>query len=168
LNNYRQVLPNFEILLIDDSPADAKIFEEALREACSRAHAYWVASGEEALDFLTQQGRFSGVGSVKLVILDLNMPGIDGFNTLRRIRDNASISYIPIVVFSSAKAQEQVDLAYSLGANAYFSKPLSLERYIEKIRVLVQHWLDLAELPSPVKPQRSSFKSAATSSEAQL
>jgi chemotaxis family two-component system response regulator Rcp1 len=148
----------FDILLIDDSPADAKIFQEALLEASARASAYWVASGEEALEFITQQGRFEGVGPVKLIVLDLNMPGMDGIEILRRMKMNPTISRLPVVLLSSSRSPEEVDLAYSLGANAYFSKPLSLENYIQKVKVMVQHWLDLAELPSPLtmRPTRNS------------
>lgn len=146
----------FDILLVDDSPADAKIFQEALLEASARASVYWVASGEEALEFITQQGRFQGVGPVKLIVLDLNMPGMDGIEILRRMKMNPTVSRLPVVLLSSSRSPEEVDLAYSLGANVYFSKPLSLENYIQKIKVMVQHWLDFAELPSPVyiRPDR--------------
>jgi CheY-like chemotaxis protein len=148
--------PQFDILLVDDNAADAKIFQEALREASTRANAYWVGSGEEAIDFLSQQGRFLDVAPVKMVVLDLNMPGMDGIETLRRIKSSATMNRVPIVLFSSAKATDTVDLAYSLGANAFFSKPVSLDHYIAKIRILVEHWLDFAELPSPVRSLRPS------------
>jgi CheY-like chemotaxis protein len=148
---------HFDILLVDDSPADAKIFQEALREASTRASAYWVGSGEEAIDYLNQRGRFIDASPVKLVILDLNMPGIDGVETLRRIKGSTNVNHVPVVLLSSSRATDTVDLAYALGANAYFSKPLSLEHYIEKIRILVEHWLDFAELPSPVRSRRRSI-----------
>lgn len=142
--------PQFDILLVDDSPSDAKIFQAALEEAATRATVYWVASGEEALDFLNRQGRFSAAKPVKLVVLDVNMPGVDGLETLRRIKSAVTTNHVPVVLFSSAKALNTVDLAYALGANAYFSKPLSLESYIVKIRTLVEHWLVQAELPSAI------------------
>ncbi len=148
--------PQFDILLVDDSAADAKIFQAALEEASTRASIYWVASGEEAIDFLNRRGRFVDANPVKVVILDVNMPGIDGLETLRRIKSSTTINHIPVILLSSAKAADTVDLAYSLGANAYFSKPLSLESYIAKIRVLVEHWLDQAELPSPVRAGRNA------------
>lgn len=145
----------FDILLVDDSAADAKIFETALEEASTRASVYWVSSGQEAIDFLSRQGRFADMGPVKMVVLDVNMPGIDGLETLRRIKSSTTINHVPVVLLSSAKAANTVDLAYSLGANAYFSKPLSLESYIAKIRILVEHWLDQAELPSPIQVRTS-------------
>jgi CheY-like chemotaxis protein len=141
----------FDILLVDDSPADAKIFQESLSEVSSRVRLYWVSSGDEALAFLNQEGRFFGVGPVKVVVLDLNMPGMDGIETLRRIKMDPAISRVPVIILSSSRATEEVDLAYSLGVNAFFSKPLSLENYMQKVRILVQHWLDLAELPTPIQ-----------------
>jgi chemotaxis family two-component system response regulator Rcp1 len=140
----------YDILLVDDSAADAKIFQEALLEASARARLYWVSSGQEALDFVNQKGRFVGVGPVKLMVLDLNMPGLDGIEILRRIKINPEVSRLPVILLSSSRAPEEVDLAYSLGANVFFSKPLSLENYIQKVRILVQHWLDFAELPTPI------------------
>ncbi len=150
--SFQNQLGRFDILLVDDSQADAKIFQESLQEVSAGVRVYWVSSGQEALEFLNQQGRFQGVAFPKMVILDLNMPGIDGIETLRQIKMNASISRVPVVLLSSSRAPEEVDLAYSLGANAFFSKPLSLESYIHKARILVQHWLDSAELPTPYRP----------------
>ncbi len=150
----------FDILLVDDSPADAKIFQEALAEACARVRVYWVGTGQEALDYLNQQGRFAGVGPVKLVILDLNMPGMDGMETLRAIKENPFTNRLPVVLLSSTRAAEEVDLAYSLGGNAFFSKPLSLENYVQKAKIIVQHWLDYAELPSPVQVRTEPHRTA--------
>lgn len=153
-------VPNYDILLVDDNPADAKIFQEALREASTRASAYWVGSGEDAIDFLNHQGRYLDAPPVKMVVLDLNMPGMDGVETLRRIKTSTNVNHVPVVLLSSSRAPDTVDLAYALGANAYFSKPLSLEHYIEKVRILVEHWLDFAELPSPVRSRRVSIMRA--------
>ena len=149
------ITSDYDILLVDDSPADAKIFQESLREASARASVYWVATGQEALDFLNQQGKFADAQPVKIVVLDLNMPGMDGVETLRRIKESTTVNRVPVVLLSSTRASDTVDLAYSLGANAFFSKPISLEQYVAKIRILVEHWLDFAELPSPTSPRRS-------------
>jgi CheY-like chemotaxis protein len=146
----------FDILLVDDSAADAKIFQESLLQASSRVRVYWVGSGEEALEFLHQQGRFRNVGPVKMVLLDLNMPGLDGIETLRRVKMNPATNRVPVVMFSSSRASQEVDRAYSLGANAFFSKPLSLENYVQKAGILVQHWLDYAELPTPVEARATA------------
>ena len=140
--------PEFQILLVDDNAADAHIFENALQQAGTRARVWWVTNGQEALDFLRQRGRFEGVSPVKIVVLDLNLPGDDGFEILRRIKADPVLNRKPVILFTSAVSQAEVDLAYSLGANAYFRKPITLERYVEQVRIVAQYWLDLALLPS--------------------
>jgi len=143
-----------DILIVDDNPIDGELFQEALREASPGSQARWVASGEEAIRYLKQVGEFSGVGPVKLVVLDLNMPGLDGLETLERIRSSPQISRVPVLLFSSTRTAVEVDRAYALGANAFFNKPHLFERYIQKVRVMVEYWLTLAELPSPVRALR--------------
>lgn len=138
-----------DILLVDDSEADARIFETALRDASSRARTYWVGTGTEALEFLEQRGRFQKAGAVKIVVLDLHLPGQNGFETLRQIKSDPNLARTPVIVLSTSTAQHEIDLAYSLGANAFFRKPITLERYVELVRALTQHWLDLARLPAP-------------------
>jgi chemotaxis family two-component system response regulator Rcp1 len=137
----------FHILLVDDSEADAKIFEAALKQASPRVNLYWVATGKEAIDFLHQRGRFENIGSIRIVVLDLNLPQRDGFEILAEIKRDPETSSKPVVIFSSSDDGNEVSRAYSLDANVYFSKPMTLESYIEKLRVIAQHWLDLAELP---------------------
>lgn len=137
-----------DILVVDDNRIDGQIFQEALREAAPTVVAHWVGSGEEAIRFLRREAEYAGIGPVKLVVLDLHMPGLSGFETLRTIRSNPQMSRVPVLLFSSTKSTREIDRAYSLGANAVFSKPSSLERYVEKVRVMVQHWLQFVELPT--------------------
>ena len=139
-----------DILVIDDNPIEGEIFREALRAAAPLVTSHWVGSGEEAMRFLLQEAEYSGAGPVKLVVLDLNMPGLNGFDTLSRIRAIPQIRCVPVLLFSSTKSPHDVDQAYMLGANAVFRKPFSLDRYAEKVRTMVQHWLESVELPTPV------------------
>jgi CheY-like chemotaxis protein len=78
------------------------------------------------------------------------MPGSTGFEVLKAIRADPKTRHLPVVVFSTSSAQKDVNMAYANGANAYFAKPMSLEMYISKVRIIIQHWLDLALLPSEV------------------
>ena len=107
-----------DILLVDDDAADARIFERALGEASSRARTYWVATGDEAVQFLHQRGRFQKTGPVKIVVLDLHLPGQGGLETLKQIKSDPNLSLTPIIVLSTSDWQSEIDLAYSLGANA--------------------------------------------------
>jgi CheY-like chemotaxis protein len=147
----------FPILLIEDSEPDAQIFETALKQASARAQIYWVATAAEGLEFLRRNGRFRDVGPAQLVVLDLHLGGENGFDALRQIKSDPELCRTPVVMLTSSTHQNDVDLAYSLGANAYFKKPMTLESYIEQVRVLVHHWLDLALLPSPVRSERGSL-----------
>jgi chemotaxis family two-component system response regulator Rcp1 len=147
----------FPILLIEDSEPDAQIFETALKQASARAQVYWVATAKEGLEFLRREGRFRDVGPAQLVVLDLHLGGENGFDALRQIKSDPELCRTPVVMLTSSTNQDDVDLAYSLGTNAYFKKPMTLEAYIEQVRVIVHHWLDLALLPSPVRSGRSSL-----------
>lgn len=143
------IVQKFDILLVDDSAADAQIFRSALEEGKIRALVYWVATGHEALEFLRKSGRFHDVGHPNVVLLDVNLPGENGFNILRSIKTDADLNRTPVLMFSTSSTQQDVDLAYSLGANSYFKKPHSLEAYVDFVRTIVRYWLDLARLPSP-------------------
>lgn len=139
----------FQILLIEDHAGDAKLFEHALEKSGSRAKLYWVASAEEGLEFLTREGRFAGVSSPKLVVTDLNMPSMDGFEFLRRARNDPALAAVPIVIFSGSRAPRDVFRCYQLGANSFISKPMSMENSVAIIGALVRYWLDIVQLPDP-------------------
>ena len=140
---------DFQILLIDDHASDAKLFEHAMEQSSSRANLFWVATAAEGLEFLRREGRFDGIGRPKLVVSDLNMPGIDGFAFLREVRQNPAVAAIPVVIFSSSRSPQDVLRCYELGANSFVMKPMSLESFVETIGVLVRYWLDMVELPDP-------------------
>jgi two-component system, chemotaxis family, response regulator Rcp1 len=142
-------LGEFEILLIDDHPSDAKLFQHAMEQAATRANLFWVATAEEGLQYLRREGRFTGVSRPRLVVSDLNMPGMDGFEFLMEARKNSSMATLPIVIFSSSRAPRDVLRCYQLGANSFISKPMSLESLVTTIGALVRYWLDIVELPDP-------------------
>lgn len=137
----------YQILLVDDNPSDSHLFQTALQEASSRVKLYWVASGEEALEYVEQQGRFQGVGEVDIIVLDLSLPGMDGFEVLRRLRKSDSGRHKPVVVMSGSKAVRDINHAYALGANSYIVKSMSFESYAESVSLLVRYWLDTVQLP---------------------
>lgn len=153
-------MPEFQILLVDDSAADARIFENAAKEASARVSIYWVATGQEALEFLTRTGRFAAAQPARLVILDLHLGADDGLVILRAIKSNPDMNRQPVLMLSASTSQAEIDLAYSLGANAYFRKPVSLDSYIELVRVIVRHWLDLAVAPSRINTRTSGSGSS--------
>jgi CheY-like chemotaxis protein len=142
-------LDEFQILLIDDRASDAKLFERALQEAEARVKLYWVATAEEGLEYLKQQGRFAAAGPVRLVVSDLSMPGMDGFEFLTQARKNPALAAIPIVILSNSRSPHDILRCYQLGANSFIAKPMSLETLVTTIGTLVRYWLDIVELPAP-------------------
>jgi len=142
-------LGDVQILLIDDRASDAKLFEHALEQAETRVRLYWVATAEEGLEYLKREGRFAGAGRVRLVVSDLSMPGMDGFEFLSQVRKSPALAAIPIVILSSSQSPHDVFRCYQLGANSYITKPMSLQTFVETIGTLVRYWLDIAELPDP-------------------
>jgi CheY-like chemotaxis protein len=140
-------LGDFQILLIDDLPSDAKLFEHALQQIETRAKLYWVATAEEGLEYLKREGRFATAGRVRLVVSDLSMPGIDGFELLSEMRKDPALAATPVVIMSSSRSPRDVLRCYRLGANSYITKPMSLETFVATIGTLVRYWLDIVQLP---------------------
>ena len=137
---------NFNILLIDDSLADAKVFEAASQQAAPRARVYWVATGNEGLQYLRQEGRFQGLGPVDIVVCDLNMPGTTGFDFADQMKKDPQLKMIPLIIYSGSQAPQDVHRAYALGANAYLVKPMTLDAIIQQVQTLVRFWLDTVRL----------------------
>jgi len=138
----------FDILLVDDNAADATAFTEALQEVRPAATVFWASSGEEAVAFLRQEGRFSEMAPVKLIVLDLNMPGLNGIQTLRLIKRIPAVNLLPVVILSSSGDRGAINSAYSSGASVFFPKLATFEQYLDQVRSLAEHWLHHAELPS--------------------
>jgi CheY-like chemotaxis protein len=137
---------NFNILLIDDSEAEARLFESALLQVAPRVKLYWVATAKEGLEYLRRQGRFQGVGPVSIVVCDLNMPEMSGFDFAAQVKRDPELMPIPLIVYSGSQAQEDVYRAYSLGVNSYLVKPMTLETMLRQVELLVRYWLDSVKL----------------------
>jgi two-component system, chemotaxis family, response regulator Rcp1 len=140
-------LGDFQILLIDDHVSDAKLFEHALRQTETRANLYWVATAEEGLEYLRREGRFADAHRVRLVVSDLSMPGMDGFEFLAETRKNPALAATPVVIMSSSRSPRDVLRCYQLGANSFITKPMSLETFVTTVAMLVRYWLDIVQLP---------------------
>lgn len=137
---------NFNILLVEDSQAEAKLFESALRQVAPRATMYWVASGQEGMEFLRQEGRFQRSGAVSIVVCDLNMPGVTGFDFAAQMKSDPACKTIPLIVYSGSQLPEDVHRAYELGVNSYLVKPMSVDTMNRQLEVLVKYWLDTVKL----------------------
>jgi CheY-like chemotaxis protein len=135
------------ILLVDDSPDDIMIAKRAIKECDIRNKVYVTYDGDEAIQFLRKEGNYKDVPTLGLVILDLNMPKVDGFEVLETIKGDDKLKSIPIIVLTSSSRPEDIERAYQLGCNSFIVKPLSFEDFIEAMMEIKRYWLDLSKLP---------------------
>ncbi|HLJ09688.1 MAG TPA: response regulator [Planctomycetaceae bacterium] len=137
-----------EILLVEDSPSDAELTIEALREGGDFNHLHLVQDGEQALAFLRHEGEFSSAPRPDLILLDLNLPKKDGREVLGEIKSDADLKVIPVVVLTTSKDESDVVAAYGRYANCYLTKPVDLDQFIETVKSVDGFWLKLVRLPS--------------------
>lgn len=136
-----------EILLVEDSMADARLTQEAMKETKLFNHMAHVKDGVEALDYLHKRGEFAGVNTPDLVLLDLNLPRVDGREVLAEIKQNASLRQIPVVILTTSSAEEDVLRSYDLHANCYITKPIALDQFMKVVREIETFWLSIVRLP---------------------
>ena len=136
-----------EILLIEDNAGDARLAQEALREARVRNHLTWLPDGVEALAYLRGDGRYAGARRPDLILLDLNIPRKDGREVLAAIKGDVQLRRIPVVILTTSQAQEDIQHAYQHSANGYISKPVDLDQFIAVVRAIEDFWLTTVTLP---------------------
>ena len=140
------------ILLVEDNPSDINLTKRALAKARIMNELVVVEDGEEALEYLFGTGRFLGRDLRQMpamVLLDLKLPGIDGLEVLRRIRENPVIHRQPVVILTSSKEEQDVIASYDLGVNSYIRKPVDFYQFAAAIQNLGLYWLVLNETPPP-------------------
>jgi chemotaxis family two-component system response regulator Rcp1 len=136
-----------DILLVEDNPGDARLAQESLKESKIRNTLHWVQDGLEAMKFLHRQGNYENAPRVDLILLDLNMPKMDGRKVLAEIKSEDDLKRIPVVIFTISKAEEDILKTYNLHANCYITKPLDLNRFLKVIQSIEDFWLTIVRLP---------------------
>lgn len=136
-----------EVLLVEDSPADARLTQEAFRDGKIRNSLRVVTDGAQALAYLRREPPFQDAQRPDLVLLDLNLPKVDGREVLRRIKSDPALQTIPVVVLTTSEAEEDVAKAYEYHANCYVRKPVDLERFLQIVAVIENFWLTVVKLP---------------------
>ena len=143
-------MPNhepIEILLVEDNEGDARLAIEALKEGKVRNNLYHVKDGVEAMIFLQRQGEYACTPPPDLILLDLNLPRKDGREVLAEIKEDPELRMIPVVVLTTSQAERDLAETYSLHANAFITKPLDLDRFVEVVQAIENFWFTIVKLP---------------------
>ncbi|WP_205697355.1 response regulator [Conexibacter sp. SYSU D00693] len=136
-----------EVLLVEDDAGDVLLVQEAFEDHKVRNRLHHVSDGEEALRFLRREGDFADAPRPDLVLLDLNLPRKDGREVLREVKGDDELRSIPVVVLTTSEAEEDVLRSYDLHANAYVTKPVDFERFIEIVRKVDEFFVTVVKLP---------------------
>ena len=137
----------FEVLLVEDNPGDVLLTTEALEEAKLHINMSVVSDGVEALAFLYRRGPYAEAPRPDLMLLDLNMPRMDGREVLAEIKADPDLRGIPVVVLTTSHAEQDIVRTYNLHANAYVTKPVDLEQFITIVHAINQFWFTIVALP---------------------
>ncbi len=138
---------SIEILLVEDNPCDVRLIQEAFKEVKFRNSLNVVCDGEEGLAFLKQEGIYQDAPQPDLILLDLDLPKMDGRELLQQIKNSPELLRIPVVVLTSSKAEEDIIKSYDLHANCCITKPVDLEQFIRIVQSIEQFWLTIVRLP---------------------
>ena len=137
-----------EILLVEDNPADVRLTQEVLKENKVPTHMSIAEDGEKALAMLRKTGPYADAPRPDLILLDLNLPRMGGDEVLAAVKSDPALKRIPVVILSTSHAEADVLRSYDLHANAYVTKPVDLNRFIEAVKCVEDFWLGAATLPS--------------------
>jgi len=136
------------VLLVEDSPGDVRLTQEAFRAADVSIQLHVVTDGVEAMAFLHQQGAHADAPRPDFILLDLNLPKMDGREVLARIKADAGLKTIPTVILTTSEAEDDIVSSYELQANCYLSKPVQLPDFMDLVRSVNSFWLTMAKLPT--------------------
>lgn len=143
-----------KIVIADDDADDRMLIEDAFVECRLRNERAYVEDGEDLLDYLRAGGRWAenkGAELPGLILLDLNMPRMDGRTALSHLKADPELRRIPVIVLTTSKAEEDILRTYDLGVNSFISKPVTFDGLIEVVRALNHYWIELVQLPAAIE-----------------
>ncbi len=143
-----------QILMVEDNPGDVRLVKESMVELKINNEIFHVADGETALAYLRREGDFANAPSPDMILLDLNLPGIGGRDTLAIIKSEEKLKHIPVVILTSSEAEADVLRTYQLQANCYVVKPLDLDQFLTVVQSIEHFWFSIVKLPTRITPLR--------------
>ena len=136
-----------EVLLVEDSPGDVRLTQETFRETNKSIHLHVASDGVEAMEFLNMQGEFADAPRPDFILLDLNIPKLDGREVLARIKKDEDLKTIPTIILTTSDAEADIVKSYQLQANCYLTKPVQLEEFESVVKSINDFWLMKVKLP---------------------
>jgi CheY-like chemotaxis protein len=146
LNREKACKP-IEILLVEDNLADVRLTKEAFKDGKIANNLHVARDGVEAMEFLRRTGKYSGAPLPDLILLDLNLPKKDGREVLSELKLDPMLKYIPVVVLTTSRAEEDIIKSYSHHANCYVTKPIDLNQFMAIVKSIEDFWLKVVKLP---------------------
>jgi CheY-like chemotaxis protein len=137
-----------DVLLVEDDPGDVLMTREAFEDHKVANRLSVVADGVSAMAFLRKEGEYADAPTPDLILLDLNLPRMDGREVLQALKEDAALRAIPVVVLTTSEAEEDVVRSYSLHANAYVTKPVDFDRFIDVVRQIDEFFVEVVRLPT--------------------
>jgi CheY-like chemotaxis protein len=136
-----------EILLVEDNPGDVRLTKESLYDARIHNNMIVASDGLEAMACLRREGEYAEATRPDLILLDLNLPRMNGFEVLNEIKEDPALKRIPVVVLTTSQAEQDIIQSYDLYANAYVTKPVDLEQFVKVLKSIEDFWLEIVKLP---------------------
>ena len=139
------------ILLVEDNPDHAEFTLKALADGDNRHRTFWVKDGEEALDFLHRRRQWSDAAAAPrpgLILLDINLPKVDGHEVLRQVKGDETFREIPVIMLTTSSKPAEVTASYRAGANSFVTKPVQFTQFVDHIKSLRQYWMLTSQLPA--------------------
>jgi two-component system response regulator len=136
------------ILLVEDDIADVELTKETLKDSKIEINLEVVNDGVDALSFLRKQGPFKDKQTPDLILLDLNMPRMDGRELLEELKKDKTLKKIPVVILTTSSSEEDVEKGYCYGANCFITKPVGLEQFVKIVKSIEDFWFTVVRLPT--------------------
>jgi CheY-like chemotaxis protein len=137
-----------EVLLVEDNPGDVRLTQEAFREANPAIHLHVASDGVEAMTFLRRERAHAQAPRPDLILLDLNLPKMDGRQVLAQVKSDSDLKTIPTIILTTSEAEADIMKSYQLQANCYLTKPVQLEAFEALVKSINDFWLTTARLPN--------------------
>jgi two-component system, chemotaxis family, response regulator Rcp1 len=135
------------ILMVEDDPGDVRLTREALKSEKMHLMMHDVPNGIEAMRFLRQEGAYADMVRPDLILLDLNMPRMDGREVLAELQNDPKLKRIPVIVLTTSAGEEDILTAYEMNANCYITKPMDWRQFIQVVKLIEEFWLTVVKLP---------------------